>query len=452
MPKRVKVPGVGIIEFPDDMPDVRIEGIIRTQVLRQTQPEAKTPTGALVEQAQGAANRLGITPGGAARFAASSGLGVAGSVAGAMGGAAIGGPVGGLAGEMAGSYGARKLSVALGLEEPGMVGDIASVAAPPLIRGAGALVKGFAKRLPGVGTALQEEGVETTRQMVEGLTPTPGADTLYKRVAEFNPQVDLAETRRVAQEMLDEQMKLAPKQRLESIVDTAEGWLDMANAPQGADFQSTWLAQKILRQKIWGGAGLPHHERGLIDAAIMKDFEGIPGPVASVLKEANQTYRKERGVDALNEIIESGIRRPQGQPDAIEALNGGNMVKAFNKKVRQDDLFAGAFTDAEQREIRSILTDVAKIPVPGPVSGAMYGAGFGLGTGSAGYYFGLDPQYAAGITAAMTILPHLLGTTSGRAVVKGLSKTGRLMTPEGMAAMRGFLRATGQEVAEPSSP
>jgi hypothetical protein len=33
MPKRVEVPGKGIFEFPDEMPDARIAGLIRTQVL-----------------------------------------------------------------------------------------------------------------------------------------------------------------------------------------------------------------------------------------------------------------------------------------------------------------------------------------------------------------------------------------------------------------------------------
>lgn len=270
----------------------------------------------------------------------------------------------------------------------------------------------------------------------------------------------------------------------------------MANAPNGADFQSVWLAQKQLRQKIWGGEGLDHRARGQIDAAIMHDFESIgrpasggkaiadltredlremghmdttydlareashaqaserasqatqAAPIAGLLKAANKAYRKERGVETLNEIIESGITRPQGQADAIERLNAGNMLKKFDAKVRQDDLFAGAFTGSEQQEIRSILTDLSKIPLPGPVSGAMYGAGLGLGAGSTGFALGLDPQASAGITATMTILPHLLGTKPGRAMVRGLMRSDKLMTPEGLAAVRGFMRSTGQEATE----
>ena len=82
------------------------------------------------------------------------------SLAGAALGTTVGGPVGGVAGEMAGSYGGRKLNVALGLEEPGAVGDIAAVALPPVARGVTAAIPAAA-RFSRAGRAVTEAGEQT---------------------------------------------------------------------------------------------------------------------------------------------------------------------------------------------------------------------------------------------------------------------------------------------------
>jgi hypothetical protein len=59
------------------------------------------------------------------------------------------------------SLGARKLNVALGFEEPGMVGDIASVALPPLTRGVTAALP-TAARISRAGRAVTTAGEQTT--------------------------------------------------------------------------------------------------------------------------------------------------------------------------------------------------------------------------------------------------------------------------------------------------
>ena len=80
----------------------------------------------------------------AGKTAAATVIGTAGSIIGTGAGILVApftgpfAPAMPLVGEMAGSYGARKLNVTLGLEEPGALGDVASVAIPGLfgLRGA----------------------------------------------------------------------------------------------------------------------------------------------------------------------------------------------------------------------------------------------------------------------------------------------------------------------------
>lgn len=466
MPKRVEVPGFGVVEFPDDMPDVRIEGIIRTQIA-SSKPTASRPaidptTGMGMPTTPEATEETfkGMAEGGLPpmRTGAAMAIGTALPVAGAAAGSA-GGPAGTIAGEMAGSYGARKLNVALGLEEPGMVGDVASVVLPPALRGAGALIKGVAKRFPGVGTALQEEGVENARQMVEGLTPAPKSNMLYAKVEQLNPQLALRETPELAQRMLATESLQHGRMRQGSVRDAAEALSfngsQAYRSKEGEviDFRALRAIQQRIRDLMSKAEGDEFNRLGQLDAAIWRDMEGLAtsaqtAEASALLRTANKTFRKEKAVESLRDIIEGSITPPQGQPDAIERLNAGAMLKKFDTKVRHDELFAGAFTGSEQQEIRSTLTELSKLPLPGPVSGAMYGAGIGLGTWSTGLALGLDPQVAAGITATTTILPHALATKTGRAVVRGLSKSGKLYTPEGIAALRGFVRTSGQLAAE----
>jgi hypothetical protein len=378
-------------------------------------------------------------------------LGIGLPVAGTVAGTAVGGPMGAMGGEMAGSYGARKLNVALGLEEPGMVGDIAAAALPPAVAGIGKVIKGVAKRLPGVSYGMQELGTEEVRAIAPALRPKISSDTLYHRVAQENPPVDLHEVGKVAHRMLTEQMKLAPEQRSAPIVNAAQGWLDMATSPNGADFQSAWLAQKQLRQHIAGVGGLDEGARRQLDAAIMKDFEHTQGPASAMLKAANKNYRKERALEDLVGMVEGNITgavQGQGTP----RINAGAIEKRFEKALREDDLFAGAFTKLEQEDIASTLTEISKYPALGASPGASYGSGgvAGIGGWAGGTALGLDPQTAAIVPLVMTVLPFALVSQPGRTMVKRLAKSGRLMTPEGAAALRGFARTTGQDLVEPT--
>lgn len=68
-------------------------------------------------------------------------------------------------GEMLGSYGARKLNVALGLEDPGVVGDVASVALPGLF-GLPKVVRGLRAAVP-AATPLQKAAERVPTRAVE---------------------------------------------------------------------------------------------------------------------------------------------------------------------------------------------------------------------------------------------------------------------------------------------
>jgi hypothetical protein len=136
------------------------------------------------------------------RTVAATGTGMAGGAGGAfLGGltSPVTGPVGPLVGGMAGNYGARRLNVALGLEDEGTLGDVLSVAVPGVTGTVQALAKPIIKRLPGAAGALHQQAAEdlaarapvppggtlpAAQQQVERLAPTGQAATTAQQALE----------------------------------------------------------------------------------------------------------------------------------------------------------------------------------------------------------------------------------------------------------------------------
>ena len=73
---------------------------------------------------------------------------------------------------------------------------------------AGAVVPYVAKRLPGVGNALQALGVEQAREIPGKLALPDKAEDLYRVIARRNPKVPLTHTGQVANRMLTEELAL----------------------------------------------------------------------------------------------------------------------------------------------------------------------------------------------------------------------------------------------------
>jgi hypothetical protein len=149
------------------------------------------------------------------RTVAATGTGMAGGALGALGGTAAApflgpfAPVAPIVGGMAGNYGARRLNVALGLEDEGTLGDVLSVAVPGVTGTVQALAKPIIKRLPGAAGALHQQAAEdlaarapvpsgealpAAQQQVERLAPTGQAATTAQQAVE-----SLRPTRQAAQ-------------------------------------------------------------------------------------------------------------------------------------------------------------------------------------------------------------------------------------------------------------
>ena len=104
-------------------------------------------------------------------------------------------------GEAGGNYLSRQANVAMGSEQPGVVGDIASAAVPLAVRGATSAP--VARRLPGSAVAQHEMAAEDIQQGLGRMQPATPSETLYRAVGQNqNPAIDINDLRQTSHDLL----------------------------------------------------------------------------------------------------------------------------------------------------------------------------------------------------------------------------------------------------------
>lgn len=479
MPKRVEVPGYGVIEFPDTMSDDKIAETIKTQVLtpqKPAEPQAPTPASApsrpssTIDPMTGIALPTtpeatesyfsGISEGAApvSKIGLAQAIGMGGPALGAVAGTAALGPAGGIAGELAGSFGARKLNVALGLEEPGMVGDVASVGVPAALRAVGPI----ARRLPGVSAVLHERGAAQLDALPGAIRPPSPSGPMYERISQVNPSIPTKNLQNQITSTLSHEATKADRLQnteLKGIAESIKEQIDTYG--DKLPFQNLWADLKAVGEKIGkaraeGGEGygaLRQFYKAIFDDmdAAASSVGGQTNAAVQALKVANRSARREFAAGDFAEIINRNINRAR-QGDALVSVNGSSMLKAFQKELRNDDLFMGSFTQPEIDMIENTFKRMAVMPQLPPARGAMAGSMKALGTGglatAGATLLGAGPQMSSVAGGIGVALPWLIGTalttSTGRKVVGALLGRQALFTPQGVAALTGFLRTSAQ--------
>ena len=425
-----------------------------------------TPKGQ--EIAEGYAEAVVPSP----RTAAATGINMAGSGLGAAGGATLGslvapGPgtvAGGVIGEAAGSLGARKLNVFLGLEEAGDpvlgpfdTGDIAATVLPGALKAGGLAVKEGLKRLPGVSNVLHGEGIDQVRAAVEAMKPKEKSGALYDAVTRLNPSINLTNAGQAAKDYITKAATVPQKLRNPTVLAVAEGLDELATATPNTPFQTLHMVQKQIRDYMGEAHGEALGMLKQFDAAIWKDLEARSAQgggidVAGSLKMANAAYRKEQAVKELEDIVERGVT-DHVQGLGTGRLNAGAMEKAFDKKLRDNELFEGAWTKTDIDDLHATFKELSKISLPSPAKGAQYGSGALANLGALGAVATGNIPAGLALVASSRLMGSLLTTTPGRSLVQQLSRSGNLMTPEGMVIMRTFIneQARGMDMLKGSS-
>jgi hypothetical protein len=362
---------------------------------------------------------------------------------------------------MAGSYLGRRANVSLGLEEPGLGGDVASVAVPGATRLAAPVAKAVIKRLPGAQVAMHDIIGRQLSEMGEtfaGRIPTASRD-LYEAVAKgTNPLISPTAVANMAQELLQAEHKLAPALRNKRMVKTAEDLLQLTQAGGG----KIPLDQLYAHQKRVGELTRSATRDGKPSEASWKRLYGAfhddlaaasqaSTPEAQTLRQAIAVSRKEHAIAELEDLFtpgKPGISPRQGYETLT--LNAPVLTRRFETKLARDKVFRESFTADELREVRDLLTQAQRLKAPTPGRGATFGSGGAVTRGAVAAVvsavMGADPQTMTIVSGTAAAAPTLLSwgftTKIGRAIMRQALQAGHSVeSPVHLSALATALRA-----------
>ena len=392
-----------------------------------------------------------------AKWAAATGV----STVGGLGGAALGsvvGPVGSVAGELGGSYLARWLNVKLGLEEPGLVGDIASVAVPAAFRGVGAVMRGGIPRLPGAGAVRHEAAQEALEGLEGRVGPLVESEVLLRQAGQHNAPIATGNLWRESGALLRAERALPRSTQNQEVIRVAQDMLDMARqSPRGAIPMQHLNAVRMRVRLLMDQASRDNwpQAQGLrrIYGSMMDDIEaaatrGVPG--ARQLKEGLTAYRQERALDDLTDLWSMG-KGLQETPAGEVYIYGKRILNNFEKKLTDDPRFRGSFSPQELTDIRQTLRDVSRL-TPGPPGGGVLSRRFfEIGGAVTGTSLG-GPLTGMAMAAAPTVIAAAMRTQAGRWAIRQAMAEGKgRLTAAGYAMINEAVRK-GLEAAEPERP
>jgi hypothetical protein len=347
--------------------------------------------------------------------------------------------------------------VKLGLEEPGLVGDMASVAIPAGFRVAGKVLRGTVPNLPGAA-GVKHEMAEKVAEGLEGrLTPQVASDVLWQRAGQTNAPIATADVWRTAGDVIRRKGATPSLSADDPALKAARDLLDLAKKYGGpVPMHELDAARRNLVKHVRD----PDVKR--LYGAILGDMEnaasrGVPG--AADLRGAIATTRYEHSLDELAELWSPGRGIQEIGGDQTKVF-GSRIANQFEKKLHDNPTFAKAFSAEELADIRATLKVVAKLSTDTPASGGGLGQqltrhGLSLGGAVTGTAMG-GPL--AGVAAAVTIeaMPYVIAaamrTAPGRAAIRqALAEGNGRLTAAGYAAINAVVRK-GLETAETERP
>jgi hypothetical protein len=351
-------------------------------------------------------------------------------------------------GEAGGNYLSRQANVAMGAEQPGVVGDVASAALPLAVRGATSAP--VLRRAPGSGVVQHQMAAEDVRRGVEGMQPATPANTLYLAVAQHhNPAIPAQSLRQTAEDIMQTEMAHGPRLRNDAVLGIAQEIGALAEQyGDNIPMDRLYATMQRVGERLGGASrtdDIGTRELSRLYAAFHGALENasqanIPG--AETLQQAIRASRQEHAVERLQRITGEGRGITTQQGTGYTLVSGKKMLNEFNRLFADDEVFRGSFTADELADMRSIFEGanrVPALPVPGSVQ---RGAGkFALNT-AVGSTIGalVAGPVGAGVGGAAgaiapEVISRLMTTSGGRAMLRAAFDGRDILRPETLAVL-----------------
>jgi hypothetical protein len=400
----------------------------------------------------------------------------------------IGGGLGGMPGAMAGGFAGEAINQAVGITPRSNVQLGLAAAGEPAARALGALarplVRGFTRSLP----KAVETGQEVAREMGQEIPAIvrgagPSADDLYAQVRQYNPPINLAQTRDALKGVITEQMQSVRSARDPRLLRMAQDLTELIEAnPQGVPFQQVDANLKRINARIaapQAGGGGEWGAYKSLRRALGQDLDtaasgtGLQADAANALKAAQTQFKREVAANELSDSVTRAMS-PVQQKD-------GTIIQTIRPTQIARDIQRGTIdlpgvSAAEKQQVVGALDKMSALtikPEAGPgaatgsgrvIRGALAASGVGAAAGAAfgpvpaalgaaaGPLVGSGLQAMANKIIGAGLANPSTATQTTRFLVDQMTKQGAI-TPRSLAALAQIIRtATAPEGEPPPGP
>src|SRR3990172_1472953 len=291
-------------------------------------------------------------------------------------GSAIGGTIGGVPGSAVGSFLGEAGNQALGITERsnlqlGLAAGL-PLALPALGRGFKFAKRFFTPRA-GAETLNRLAGPEV-EHFISRYAPAGKAAELFEAAKQAGGSVQMTNTLNALDDVIGQ---LDSASTPPAVLTNAKNlWLKIAG--KNGAFDPTDLQQELeifgkTVAKLERVEGSPFGVGKKVFSALLDDLDnaigqGVPG--AATLRLARDTFKRSAAIEDAIEISGKALKVLRGQGDAV-SFNPGEVIR----KLQGDKFFGQSFSQAEQKEIFGLLTNLNKIPALRPGAGQQFGSG-----------------------------------------------------------------------------
>ena len=316
-----------------------------------------------------------------------------------------------------------------------------------------AALKGTVRNLPGSNVAKHEIAAERLGELGKRLGPEVPSDVLWQKAGQTNTAIATADVWRTAGDVVRRKSRTPNLSADDPALKAAQDLLSLAKKHGGpVPIQELDDARRNLVphlrdpdvKRLYGAV------IGDMDNAVSR---GVPG--AADLRGAIAATRKEHSLAELTDLWSDGkgIQKTSGD---VTQVYGKRIRNQFENRMREDKVFAGAFTPAELADVRSTLTDVGKLTrITNPESqgplrwlGSLTGAAYGVSSGD----FWTTGAAILASQGASTVLAQAMQSKVGRWALREAIREGNgKMTRWSLSAIAALVaREAAPEAPEPA--
>ena len=355
----------------------------------------------------------------------------------------------------------------------GLVDLVLAGVGPPILRGilsgGREVLKQIGKRLPGAAGGLHEQAIEQSKGLIASLRPQDLEGLSSAAKALDNLSVPLQEFRKMANNIVSEELLKAPSLQSKAALKLIGELGDLINVTQNKALPLQQVRQNL--ESIGARIGELRRQQGIgatastdtynafrgIYKSLLNDLDKLPPDAAGTLQQLRTSFRNDFGASDLENIFEKATE--QRQIDGASYINWRKVNNAL-QKGKDAEFIKESFTPADLAKVEEFVQEKLRLPALPAPQGVNVGSALTLGrmggVGAATFALTGNPALAAGATAVAAVAPRIVAkammSETGRTLLTRMLSEQPFLTPQAVQFLAAATRQALPSVDIPGLP